>query len=145
MPYKSIELNNASAVPAATPSKVQFYKGFSTIDAGNPTSRLFDLSLIKQNIINTFSTRRGERVMNPSFGSIIWDVLMEPMTPSLKETLNADIQKICSSDPRAVPVDIKLIEFSSGYIVEVTMKLVGFDVSSQMTLTFDQTIGLTVQ
>mgnify|MGYP003704669641 FL=1 len=83
--------------------------------------------------------------MNPSFGTIIWDLIMEPMTPNLRETLNADIKKICTSDPRAIPVDIKLIEVSSGYIVEVTMKLVGSDVSSSMTLTFDQAIGLSVQ
>jgi phage baseplate assembly protein W len=145
MPYKSIELTNASAIPAATSQKVQFYKGFSTINEANPTSKLFDLELVKQNIINTFYTRRGERVMNPDFGSIIWDLLMEPMTPQIREQLNNDVKKICSSDPRAVPTNIKVIEFSSGYIVEVTMKLVGSDVSSMMTLTFDQNIGLTVQ
>ena len=145
MPYKSIELSNASAVPAATSKKLQFYKGFSTVDPANPTNKLFDLELVKQNIINTFHTRRGERVMNPDFGSIIWDLIMEPMTPQLRETLNNDIKTICSSDPRAIPTNIKLIEFPSGYIVEVTMKLVGSDVSSQMRLTFDQTIGLTVQ
>jgi phage baseplate assembly protein W len=144
MPYKSLELTNASAVPAATSKQVQFYKGFSTVQA-NPTSKLFDLELIKQNIINTFYTRRGERVMNPNFGSIIWDLLMEPMTPQVRESLNSDVKRICSSDPRAVPTNLKVIEFQSGYIVEVTMKLVGSDVSSQMTLTFDQNIGLTVQ
>jgi phage baseplate assembly protein W len=145
MPYKSIELTNAAAAPAATVTKVQFYRGFSTVDSSNPTARLFDLDLIKQDIINHFNTRKGERVMNPDFGSIIWDMLMEPVTPQAREALNADIQKICTSDPRAVPVDLKLIEFASGYIVEVTMKLVGYDVSSKMTLTFDQNIGLTVQ
>ena len=145
MPYKSIELTNALPASGTGQKQVQFYKGFSTVDAGNPTSKLFDLALIKQNIINIFNTRRGERVMNPSFGTIIWDLIMEPMTPNLRETLNADIQKICTSDPRAIPVDIKLIEVSSGYIVEVTMKLVGSDVSSSMTLTFDQAIGLSVQ
>jgi phage baseplate assembly protein W len=145
MPYKSIEITNASATPAAISSKVQFYRGYSTIDSSNPTARLFDLELIKQDIINHFNTRRGERVMNPAFGSIIWDLLMDPITPQSREALNADIKKICSSDPRAIPIDLKLIQFATGYIVEVTMKLVGHDVSSKMTLTFDQTIGLTVQ
>jgi phage baseplate assembly protein W len=145
MPYKSIEITNASVVSSTTSKQVQFYKGFSTTDPANATSKLFDLELIKQNIINTFNTRRGERVMNPNFGSIVWELIMEPMTPQTKEALNADIQRICSSDPRAIPTDIKLIQFPSGYIVEVTMKLVGSDVSSQMRLTFDQNIGLTIQ
>jgi hypothetical protein len=145
MPYKSIELTNSAATPAAIATRVQFYKGFSTVDPNNPSSKLFDLDLIKQDIINNFYTRRGERVMNPEYGSIIWDLLMEPITPQSRDALNADIKKICSNDPRAVPIDIKLIEYPTGYIVEVTMKLVGYDVSSKMTLTFDQNIGLTVQ
>ena len=145
MPYKSIELTNAATTPAAAATRVQFYKGFSTVDSNNPTSRLFDLDLIKQDIINNFNTRRGERVMNPEYGSIIWDLLMEPITPQVRQALNDDIKKICSSDPRAIPTSMKLIEYPTGYIVEVTMKLVGYDVSSSMILTFDQKIGLTVQ
>lgn len=145
MPYKSIEISNATQVSEPSSKKFQFYKGYSSVNPANPTSKLFDLDLIKQNIINTFNTRLGERVMNPTFGSIIWDAIMEPMTPALRDALNKDIHRICNSDPRAVATQIRLTEVQSGYIIEVTMKLKGSDVSSDMILNFDQTIGLTVQ
>ena len=145
MPYKSLEITNATLIKEMESEKVQFYKGFSSVDVANTTSKLFDLDLIKQDMLNVFNTRRGERVMNPMFGSIIWDVLMEPVTPAIKDALNADIRRICTSDPRVVPTQIKLTEYPTGYMVEVTLKLKGTDVSTQMVLTFDQNIGLSVQ
>lgn len=145
MPYKSLEITNANVVPESSAQTVQFYKGFSTINAANPTSKLFDLDLIKQDLLNIFSTRRGERVMNPTFGSIIWDLLMEPVTPAVRDALNADIKKICTSDPRVIPTQMKLTEYPTGYILEVTLKLKGSNQTTQMRLTFDQKIGLLVQ
>ena len=145
MPYKSLEISNASSASVPPTKQVQFYKGYSSLDRANSTFKLFDLDLVKQNIINTFNTRKGERVMNPLFGSIVWDILMEPMTPAIREALNDDVKSICSSDPRVTPTSIKITEYPSGYIVEVTLKLVGTDQSTFMALTFDQIIGLSVQ
>lgn len=145
MPYKSLEISNASLSNEPSTKKVQFYKGYSSLTPANASVKLFDLELIKQNIINTFYTRRGERVMNPNFGTVIWELLMEPMTPAIRDVLNDDIKQICNSDPRAVPVEMSLTEYPTGFIVEVTMKLKGSDQSSPMRLTFDQNIGLIVQ
>ena len=83
--------------------------------------------------------------MNPLFGSIIWDVLMEPMTPAIREALNKDITTICNSDPRVSAQNIKLTEYPTGYILEATLVLIGSDQSTTMTLSFDQNIGLTVR
>jgi phage baseplate assembly protein W len=145
MPYKSLVITNANAVPQQPVKTNQFYKGFSSQDPANTTARLYDFELIQQDIINQFNTRKGERVMNPNFGSIIWDIIMEPMTDQIKQALNTDITTICNSDPRVVPTQINLTEFQSGYLVEITLQLVGTDQSSNMTLTFDQNAGLTVQ
>lgn len=145
MAYKSLVITNANAVPQQPVKTSQFYMGFSSQDPSNTTSRLYDLELIKQDILNQFNTRKGERVMNPQFGSIIWDVLMEPMTEQIKQALNTDITTICNSDARAIPTQINLTEFQSGYLIEITLQLVGTDQSSNMKLTFDQRTGLTVQ
>ena len=120
MPYKSIEITNANAVQQQVTKTNQFYVGFSTQNPSNTTSKLYDLDLITQDILNQFNTRKGERVMNPTFGSIIWDLLMEPMTPQTKEALNTDIMTICKSDPRATPTQIKLSEYTAGYIIAVS-------------------------
>ena len=83
--------------------------------------------------------------MNPRFGSIIWDLLMEPLTEEVRELLNQDIVEICNSDPRVVPTQLDLTEYENGYILDVTLLLKGTDQSANMRLTFDQKLGLTVQ
>ena len=145
MPYKSREITSAVPVSYQVAKTGQFYLGFSTQDPSNTTSKLYDFALIQQDILNHFNTRKGERVMNPTFGSIIWDLLMEPLTAQVKEALNKDIMNICNSDPRVKPTQINLKEFPTGYILEITLLLKGTDQSSNMRLTFDQKLGLTVQ
>jgi len=145
MPYKSLVVTNANAIPQQPVKTAQFYMGFSSQNPANTTSRLYDFDLIKQDILNQFNTRKGERVMNPEFGSIIWDVLMEPLTDQITQALNKDITTICNSDPRVIPTQINIKEFQSGYLIEITLQLTGTDESSNMILTFDQNAGLTVQ
>lgn len=145
MAYKNIEINDSSAVIQQVVKKSQFYKGFSSVDPTNSGSRLYDFELIQQDILNNFNTRKGERVMNPEFGSIVWDLLMEPLTNEVREALTQDITAICSSDPRVTPTQIDLTELESGYILELTLVLNGTDQSANMRLTFNQSLGLSVQ
>lgn len=143
MPYKNLEIGNQST----TQNKVKtqhFYKGFSTIFS-NQNTKLYDFELIKQDIINQFNTKKGERLMNPEFGSIIWNLLMEPLTENTSQLLKQDIEKICTSDPRVTPIKMDLIEYPSGYLLELTLLMNGTDQSSNLKLIFDQKIGLVVQ
>lgn len=145
MAYKSIEITNARAVSQQSPKTSQFYVGFSSVDVANINSRLYDLDLIKQDLINQFNTRKGERLMNPSYGSAIWDIIMEPLTPEVQQILSDDIQTICNSDPRIVPTEIKITDYATGYLIEITIRLVDNDQTTNMKLTFDQQVGLMAQ
>jgi len=145
MAYKNIEITGASSVLQQASIKTQVYKGFSSVDPKNFNTRLYDFELIKQDILNHFKTKKGERLMNPEFGSIIWDLLMEPLTDQVREALSEDITRICNFDPRVTPTQIDLKEFPNGYILELTLLLNGTDQAVNLSLTFDQAIGLTVQ
>ena len=145
MAYKSIEITNARTVYNQPPKTSQFYVGFSSVDIANTNSKLYDLDLIKQDLINQFNTRKGERLMNPAFGSIIWDVIMEPLTYEIHDLIVQDITTICSSDPRISLTQLKVTDFTAGFLIELTVQLVGTDQSTNMTLTFDQQVGISVQ
>lgn len=145
MPYKNIEINNSSYKPEFTAKKIQYYRGFSTVSPSNRAGKLYDYDLIKQNILNHFNTRKGSRVMNPEFGTIIWDLLMEPLTQEVKQALETDITAICNFDPRVYPLEININEYERGYFVEVTLQLKGTDQSDVLRVAFDQKIGLQVQ
>lgn len=145
MPYKNIEINNAQSVVQQTQQQSQFYKGFSTVNALSVGSKLYDFALIQQDILNHFNTRRGEKLMNPEFGTIIWDLLMEPLTEQVRELLTKDIETICNFDPRVTTTQIDLNEYDDGYILELTLLLKTTNESSTLRLTFDQNIGLVAQ
>jgi phage baseplate assembly protein W len=145
MPYKNFEITGPVSVEQNVQKRSQFYKGFSSVNVSKSGSRLYDFDLIKQDIINQFNTKRGERVMNPNFGSIIWDLLMEPLTDAVRDELSKDISAICNSDPRVTPTQIKLTEYDKGYVLELTLSLNGTDQSTNLRLSFDQKIGLSVQ
>lgn len=145
MVYKTIEINTAKEILEQPIKTSQFYKGFSTVDNQAQNSQLFDFDLIKQDIINHFRTRKGERVMNPQFGSIIWDLIMEPLTDETREALKTDVETICNFDPRVTPIQMDITEYENGFLLELTLLLKGTDQSANLKLAFDQQIGLTVQ
>ena len=145
MVYKTKEITTPNSVYEQPKQQSHFYKGFSSIGTNVGNTQLFDFELIKQDILNHFNTKKGERVMNPEFGSLIWDLLMEPLTDQTRELLKNDISTICTSDPRVTPIQMDLTEFETGYILELTLALNNTDQSSSMKLMFDQKLGLTVQ
>jgi phage baseplate assembly protein W len=145
MPYKSLEITSSSAPYQQYVKKTNLYRGFSSLDNKNTGSKLFDVELIQQDLINHFNTRRGSRVMNPNFGSIIWDIFMQPMTDQVKDALKDDITAICNADPRISPTQINLTEYTNGYILELTVIIKGTDETANIRLVFDQNIGLVTQ
>ena len=145
MPYKNLEITNLNYNNQHPKSRNHIYKGFSTVDPTNYGGKLFDFDLIKQDIINHFNTRKGERVMNPTFGTIVWDLIMEPLTDQITRLLTDDITTICNFDPRVSPLEIKINEYEQGYLVELTLLMKSTDETSTLRLAFDQAIGLRVQ
>ena len=62
------------------------FKGFSS-RAEQQNFKLYDFEVAKQDLINRLSVRKGERVENPEFGTIIYDAIFEPFTEALKEAI----------------------------------------------------------
>jgi len=144
MPYKNIELNPVSYTETQRQTRYHLYKGYSSVDPMG-SNKLFDFDLIKQDIINHFNTKRGERLMNPTFGTAIWDLIMEPLTYEIKNLITEDIKAVCSFDPRVAPLNIKVNEYEQGFLIEITLLLKDTDETSTLRLAFDQQIGLRVQ
>lgn len=145
MPYKNLEITVSDYNTNYTNQQSHFYKGFSTVSPSNYGSKLYDFDLIKQDILNHFNTRKGSRVMNPQFGTIVWDLIMEPLTDEVRDLLQQDIQTICTFDNRVYLMQLNINEYEQGYLVEITLGLKNTDQSTNMRLLFDQKLGLSVQ
>jgi len=103
------------------------FKGFSTVNKVRAPYTLTDAELVKRDLLNHFYTKLGERIMRPTFGSVIWDYLMEPQTPDLEEIIKEDIERIVGSDPRAELIDVNILILDHAIQAEVKIKYILLD------------------
>jgi phage baseplate assembly protein W len=114
------------------------YKGFSTLGSSK-NFRLTDFDLIKQDIFNHFNIRKGEKLMRPNFGTIIWNVLHEPFTEDLKSVITQDIRAIASYDPRVSFDNIIVTEYDQGIQIELQLRYVLTNQTRVMLMNFNGT------
>lgn len=112
------------------------YRGFSTIGRTRKY-RLTDFELVKQDLINHFYIRKGEKLMNPNFGTIIWNVIHEPLTEDLKSVIISDIKSIAEYDPRISIDNVVITEFDQGIQVELQLRYVLTNQTNLLNLQFD--------
>ena len=114
------------------------YKGFSTYNRLRKFT-LSDFDLVKQDIFNHFSIRKGEKLMNPKFGTIVWGLLFEPMTENIRELIAEDVKTIVDYDPRVSADSISIIEFEHGIQINLNLRYVLTNQVSELALRFDST------
>ena len=68
--------------------------GFSTVGKVKAPYSLVDSDVVVRDLLNEFYTKKGERLMRPNFGSVIWDLLMNPNTRDLENAVQKDIERI---------------------------------------------------
>lgn len=113
------------------------YRGFSTRLNAKKYS-VTDFQLAKQDMINHFEIRRGEKLMNPTFGTIIWDMLFEPLTEDTKQIITNDITKIVSYDPRLAVQQVAVTEQDNGFLIEIILSYIPTDQTDTIALNFDR-------
>jgi phage baseplate assembly protein W len=113
------------------------YRGFSTVSR-NKKFRITDFELIKQDLINHFYIRKGEKLMNPDYGTIIWNMIFENLTAELKSIIQEDVKRIVSSDPRLRVENILVTEYQLGLQIELELSTVAEDQTEVLRLGFDR-------
>ena len=113
------------------------YKGFSSSEA-NKNFKLYDINLVKQDLINHFYIRKGEKLENPEFGTVIWDMLFEPFTPDVKEIIAKDVEAIVNYDPRITVQEVQIDSTDQGMRIQVELIYRPFNITEKMTLDFDK-------
>ena len=113
------------------------FKGFSS-RAEKQNFKVYDFECAKQDLINRLSVRKGERVENPEFGTIIYDVLFEPFTDELKEQITEDITENLNADPRIATEEILVTEADKGIAIQATLKYVPLNIVEKLRFAFDE-------
>jgi phage baseplate assembly protein W len=113
------------------------YKGFNSQETKNKF-KLYDIDLVKQDIINHFYIRKGEKLMNPDFGTIIWDILFEPFTEEVKKLITEDVEQIINYDPRIAINSVSIDSTDMGIRIEADITYLPFNINERMVFNFDK-------
>ena len=114
------------------------YRGFSTVNQIKKF-RLTDVELLKRDLINHFSIKKGQKLMNPNFGSSMWNMLYEPMTADVESTIIEDVKRIVNYDPRLRVDGVLINEFDYGLQVQIDLTFLPGNYADQLVLDFNST------
>lgn len=138
--YKNLKLSSPRA--ANNPIIDTSYRGISTVNPTTKDWKLRNIDLIKQDIVNHFHIRLGEKLENPTFGTIVWDVLFEPLTDALKEAIVKNVNTIINYDPRVQAQDIVVDSYENGIQIYAELTYLEYNITEQLRFTFDKDNGL---
>ena len=113
------------------------YKGFNSKET-TKNFKLYDIDLVKQDLINHFYIRKGEKLENPEFGTVIWDILFEPFTEDIKNIIAKDVEDIINYDPRIAVNEVQIDSTDLGIRVQADIVYIPFNVNERMTFEFDK-------
>jgi phage baseplate assembly protein W len=115
------------------------YIGYSTIGITSGNAVLVDKQLAIRDLLNHFSIRKGEKLMDPNFGSIIWNMLYEPLTADVKSSIVEDVKRIINYDPRLRVDGVLINELGSGLQIQIDLTFLPGNYSDTLSLQFDAT------
>jgi len=85
------------------------YTGFSSFQfQENKQFKQTDLELVKTDLIAHIFTSKGSRVMMPEFGTLIPDVLFEPLDDITTELIEDELRFVFDFDPRVILTDFDM-------------------------------------
>ena len=104
----------------------------------NKSIKLYDIDLIKKDILNNIFTRRGERVKMFTYGTRIPDLVFEPLDEVSLTVITEDLNAVVASEPRVSLVDLRVVPLYDRHVVIASMVL--YYVELDFTDQFDVSI-----
>ena len=114
------------------------FRGYSSVGTSFLSPVRYDLDLARQDLLNHFNTRKGERIMLPEFGSIVWDMLFEPLDETTRQIIGQDITKIASYDPRLRVGQVAITQQDTGLQIQLTLSYVPTNQADTILLNFNR-------
>ena len=135
--YNQQSVATNKATTAQTSSSFR-YKGFSSNETKN-NFKLYDIELVKRDLMNHFYIRKGEKLENPNFGTIIWDMLFENFTSEVRRLITEDVEQIINYDPRVKVNGLTIDSTDQGIRIQADVVYLPFNINERMTFDFDKT------
>ncbi len=114
------------------------FRGYSSVGTSFLSPTRYDLDLAKQDLLNHFNTKKGERIMLPEFGSIVWDMLFEPLDDRTIRLIDEDVRRIIKNDPRWALQSVTITEGPNALNIEVIVTYLPSAETVILPLTYDK-------
>ncbi len=114
------------------------FKGYSSKTS---VRKLQDIDLAKQDLINHFNTKKGERLMDPTFGSVIWSLMFEPYNEVTENAVKDDCVDIVNQDPRWQLNNVETYSNQNAISVKLNLTYNPTDQQDVLELNFDQQLS----
>ena len=127
-----------------TVNRIKTYVGFSTVNRDFDSNTLYDYELARTDLLNAFYIKKGEKLENPNYGTIIHDTLFEPFTSEISKAIEEDVIEIVGQDPRWQLDTLRIDQAEYGLNLQLEINYITYNISEKLTLGFDQNEGLSV-
>ena len=130
--------------PLVGNAKRKTYVGFSTVNRDFDSNTLYDYELARTDLLNAFYIKKGEKLENPNYGTIIHDTLFEPFTSEISTAVEEDVIEIVNKDPRWTLDTLRVQQEEYGLNLALEITYVPYNISESLSLDFNQETGLAV-
>ena len=120
--------------------------GFNTVDIpiGSTNFSLYDMDIAIRDLLNTFKTPKGSRVMLPNFGSNIYSYQFENYNDAMRDDIINDAISVVNSDPRFYLSSIDVETYENGITIAMTLLYQPQNMTVSLSVNFDnETQGIT--
>ena len=127
-----------------TVNKIKTYVGFSTVSRDFDSNTLYDYELARTDLLNAFYIKKGEKLENPDYGTIIHDTLFEPFTSEISKAIEEDVIEIVGRDPRWALDTLAIDQAEYGLNLSLDILYIPYSILESLSLDFNQETGLAV-
>lgn len=116
------------------------YRGYSSFEfEATGSFKINDVELIKLDLLNHIFTRRGERVMMPRFGTIIPDLVFEPLDEETIDVVDSELRGVFDYDPRVelLQMDIAPNYDNNAVTAQCKIRCIELDTTELMDLNIE--------
>lgn len=119
------------------------YKGFSSVETStNPnrsSTETYDISLVKQDLLNHFNIRYREIPGRPGFGSKIYNMMAEPFDTITETMVRREVERVIRYDPRVSVMGLSVDIDRDNHSMQVSVILRYIELGTDEVINFSVT------
>jgi len=114
--------------------------GYTTINESYTSKSLSGLELAKQDLMNHFKIRKGEKWSDPTFGCNLELYVFEPLDQLTQDSINEEVYNVISYDPRFQIDDtnVRVVQDAHSVTINVKLTYLPTTTATELQIKFDR-------